>query len=236
MKLISCDGLTVKYDGHTAVDRVSFVLETGDYLSIVGENGSGKSTLVKALLGLVKPCGGTVRFDGLKQTEIGYMPQQTAVQKDFPASVGEVVLSGCLNRHGAIPIYTAADKRRAGENMEKLEISGLVRKCYRELSGGQQQRVLLARALCATEKLLLLDEPVAGLDPVITTELYDLIDRLNTQQGITIIMVTHDVRSAVQCGNKILHMDTQAAFFGLREDYLQTDVCHRMMGVHTHAE
>ena len=236
MALISCNDITVRYDGHMAVDNVSFALEPGDYLSIVGENGSGKSTLVKALLGLLKPASGTVRFDGLKQSEIGYMPQQTAVQKDFPASVGEVVLSGCLNRRGAAPFYSVADKRRARENMERLEIGGLEKKCYRELSGGQQQRVLLARALCATEKLLLLDEPAAGLDPVITAELYALIDRLNTEQGITVIMVTHDVRSAVQCGNKILHMNTKAAFFGSREDYMETDVCHRMMGVHTHAE
>lgn len=236
MALISCNDITVKYDGYTAVDSVSFMLEQGDYLSIVGENGSGKSTLIKALLGLMKPASGTVRMDGLKQTQIGYMPQQTAVQKDFPASVGEVVLSGCLNRRGLSPFYKAADKCRARDNMERLEIGGLEKKCYRELSGGQQQRALLARALCATEKLLLLDEPAAGLDPVITAELYALIDSLNTERGITVIMVTHDVRSAVQCGNKILHMDTKAAFFGLREDYEKTDICRRMMGVHAHAE
>ncbi len=236
MALISCQNIIVKYDGHTAVDNVSFALERGDYLSIVGENGSGKSTLIKALLGLLRPSSGTVRFDGLKQTEIGYMPQQTAVQKDFPASVSEVVLSGCLNRRGVAPFYSASDKCRVRENMERLEIGGLMKKCYRELSGGQQQRVLLARALCATERLLLLDEPVAGLDPVITAELYSLIDSLNHEQGLTVIMVSHDVRSAVQCGNKILHMDTNAAFFGTREEYLKTDICRRMMGVHAHAE
>lgn len=235
MALISCENLTMKYDGHTAVEGASFALEPGDYLSIVGENGSGKSTLIKGLLGLMKPASGTVRFTGLRQREIGYMPQQTAVQKDFPASVGEVVLSGCLNRQGFLPFYTGEDRRRVRENMERLEISGLEKTCYRELSGGQQQRVLLARALCATEKLLLLDEPVAGLDPVITSELYALIDSLNRERGITVIMVTHDVRSAVQCGNKILHMDTQAAFFGSREDYMETDICRRMMGVHAHA-
>ena len=236
MALISCENLTIKYDGHTAVDNVSFSLEPGDYLSIVGENGSGKSTLVKGLLGLLKPAAGTARYGGLKQNEIGYMPQQTAVQKDFPASVTEVVYSGCLNRRGIFPFYTAADKQRVQESIDMLEIGSIQKSCYRELSGGQQQRVLLARALCATEKLLLLDEPAAGLDPVITSELYALIDRLNGKQGITVIMVTHDVRSAVQCGNKILHMDTHAAFFGERETYIKTDICRRMMGVHTHAE
>lgn len=235
MALISCEHLTMKYDGRTAVDDVSFALEPGDYLSIVGENGSGKSTLVKGLLGLIKPASGTVRFSGLNRREIGYLPQQTDTQKDFPASVAEVVSSGCLSRRGFLPFYTAADRRLVQENMEKLEIAGLAKKCYRELSGGQQRRALLARALCATRKLLLLDEPVAGLDPVITAELYALVDTLNREQGITVIMVTHDVHSAVQCGNKVLHMDTGAAFFGTRDDYLKTDVCRRMMGVHTHA-
>jgi zinc transport system ATP-binding protein len=234
MALISCEHFTMKYDGRTAVDDVSFTLEPGDYMSIVGENGSGKSTLVKGLLGLLKPASGTVKFSGLSPREIGYRPQQPAAQKDFPASVAEVVSSGCLSRRGFPPFYTAADRRRVKENMEKLEISSLTKKCYRELSGGQQQRVLLARALCATEKLLLLDEPVAGLDPVITSELYALIDTLNREQGITVIVVTHDVHSAVECGNRILHMDTHSAFFGSREDYIKTDICRRMMGVHTH--
>lgn len=234
MALISCEHLTMKYDGRTAVDDVSFALEAGDYLSIVGENGSGKSTLIKGLLGLIKPASGAVLFSGLNRREIGYLPQQTEAQKDFPASVAEVVSSGCLSRRTFPPFYTAADKRLVRETLEKLEIGGLAKKCYRELSGGQQQRVLLARALCATRKLLLLDEPVAGLDPVITAQLYALIDRLNREHGITVIMVTHDVHSAVQCGNKILHMDTQAAFFGTREEYLTTDICRRMMGVHTH--
>jgi len=236
MALISCEHVTLKYDSHTAVADVSFALEPGDYLSVVGENGSGKSTLMKAILGLLRPAAGVIRFSGLKQTEIGYMPQQTAVQKDFPASVREVVLSGCLSRRGLLPGYSAAEKRRAQQSMEQLGIGGFGRDCYRELSGGQQQRVLLARALCATEKLLVLDEPVAGLDPVITAELYELIDRLNCEQGITVIMVTHDVHSAVQCGNKILHMDTRAAFFGSRTEYEKTDICQRMMGVHTHVK
>ncbi len=235
MALISCENVTIKYDGRTAVDDVSFALEAGDYLSIVGENGSGKSTLIKGILGLIKPSSGAICLTGLKQKQIGYMPQQTDVQKDFPASVMEVVLSGCLNRCGALPFYSLPEKRRALGCMDRLQIDGFQKKCYRELSGGQQQRVLLARALCATEKLLLLDEPAAGLDPVITAELYELIDRMNAQDGITVVMVSHDVHTAVQCGNKILHMDRKNAFFGSREDYLKTDICRRMMGVHTHA-
>jgi zinc transport system ATP-binding protein len=205
-------------------------VEPGDYLCIVGENGSGKTTLMKGLLGLHKPAGGHIAFDGIKQSEIGYLPQQTPVQKDFPASVQEVVLSGCLNRHGLLPFYSRADKKQTGDNLTRLGISDLKKKSYRDLSGGQQQRVLLARALCATGKLLLLDEPVAGLDPLMACELYALIDRLNKELGITIIMVSHDMKSAVQYANKILHMGTSVVFFGPTEEYKKTDVCQRMLG------
>jgi zinc transport system ATP-binding protein len=229
MSLISCENVTMKYDGQTAVDNISFTVDEGDYLCIVGENGSGKSTLIKGLLGLKKPVSGSIAYSGITQNEIGYLPQQTTVQKDFPASVYEVVLSGCLSRRGLLPFYSRKDKLRAEENMVRLEISAIQKKCYRELSGGQQQRVLLARALCATEKLLLLDEPVAGLDPVITAELYTFINDLR-KSGITIIMVSHDIHSAVQHGNRILHMAMHSAFFGTKEDYLKTPVGRRMMG------
>lgn len=233
--LISCEHVTIEYEGRPAVEDVSFALEPGDYLSVVGENGSGKSTLIKGVLGLLKLASGRIELSGLKRSEVGYMPQQIAVQKDFPASVREVVLSGCLNRRGLKPYYSAAEKYRAEQSMERLGVTALRRACYRELSGGQQQRVLLARALCATDKLLVLDEPAAGLDPVITAHLYELIDSLNRMQGVAVIMVSHDIRGALQCGNKILHMDRHAAFFGTREDYMKTDICRRMMGVHTHA-
>jgi len=229
MALITCKNVTMKYDGHTAVDNISFTVDEGDYLCIVGENGSGKSTLIKGLLGLKKPVDGKISYSGIAQNEIGYLPQQTTTQKDFPASVYEVVLSGCLNRRGIIPFYSKNDKQRAEDNMAWLEISHVQKKCYRELSGGQQQRVLLARALCATEKLLLLDEPVAGLDPVITAELYTLINNLN-KSGITVIMVSHDIRSAVQYGDRILHMAMHSAFFGTKDDYLKTQIGRRMMG------
>jgi zinc transport system ATP-binding protein len=211
------------------VSGVSFKLEAGDYLVIVGENGSGKSTLMKGLLGLLKPVSGKIEFYGLRQQEIGYLPQQTVVQKDFPASVFEVVLSGCLNRHGLKPFYGRADRLRAQQNICRLGIESLKRKSYRDLSGGQQQRVLLARALCASERLVVLDEPVNGLDPIMTADLYALIAGLN-REGLTVIMVSHDVKGAVQFGNKVLHMEKAPLFCGSKEDYLNTDICKRMTG------
>jgi zinc transport system ATP-binding protein len=217
------------YDSRMVVSGISFSLDEGDYLLIVGENGSGKSTLMKGLLGLLKPISGKIEFFGLKQQEIGYLPQQTVVQKDFPASVFEVVLSGCLNRHGLRPFYDREDRARAQQNIARLGIEGLKRKSYRDLSGGQQQRVLLARALCASERLVVLDEPVNGLDPIMTAELYSLIADLN-REGLTVIMVSHDVKSAVQFGNKILHMEKSSLFCGSKEEYLQTDICKRMTG------
>ena len=196
MSLISCKDVALAYDGKTVAEGLSFEIEQADYVCVVGENGSGKSTLIKALLGLKEPKSGSITFgDGLKQNEIGYLPQQTPVQKDFPASAWEVVISGCLNKR--MPFYTAADKALAINNMKLLNIEHLKKSCYRELSGGQQQRVLLARALCSTKKLILLDEPVTGLDPVMTLELYQLIKKINTESGITIIMVSHDIHCAV---------------------------------------
>lgn len=218
------------YEGQLAVQNVSFDLEHGDYLCIVGENGSGKSTFIKGLLGLLQPTNGAFTFDGITQTDIGYLPQQTIVQKDFPANVFEVVLSGCLNRKGLRPFYSRKEKEQAHVNLKLLGIEGLKGKSYRALSGGQQQRVLLARALCATQRLILLDEPVTGLDPIMTGEMYALINKLNKDQNITVIMVSHDIRSAVMFGNKILHMETSPLFFGLTADYLSTDLCKRMMG------
>ena len=229
MELLSCAGISMAYDSHTVVNNVSFTLEAGDYLLIVGENGSGKSTLMKGLLGLLKPVSGKIDFYGLKQQEIGYLPQQTIVQKDFPASVFEVVLSGCLNRHGLRPFYDREDRARTRHNISRLGIEGLKRKSYRDLSGGQQQRVLLARALCASERLVVLDEPVNGLDPIMTADLYALIADLN-REGLTVIMVSHDVKSAVQYGNKILHMEKSPLFCGSKEEYLNTDICKRMTG------
>ena len=193
MEQLICKNLKLGYEDITLAEDLSFSVEAGDYLCIVGENGAGKSTLMRTLLRLQKPLGGTIEYhDDLTASSIGYLPQQTLVQKDFPASVYEVVLSGCQNSMGFHLFYSKEAKDRARKNMERLGISGLAKKCYRDLSGGQQQRVLLARALCATEKMLLLDEPVAGLDPLVTTEMYSLIDKLN-DEGITVIMISHDI-------------------------------------------
>ena len=223
MSLIRCEDLSLGYEGHAIISNLNFHVEAGDYLCIVGENGSGKSTLMRTMLGLLTPLSGTVSFgDGLKQNEIGYLPQQTLVQRDFPASVREIVLSGCQGRAKGF-FYSAEDKKLADENMERLGITQLAKRCYRELSGGQQQRVLLARALCATRKLLLMDEPVSGLDPKVTAELYALIRSLNQEDGITIIMITHDLGAAVQSASHVLHIGSKL-FFGTREEYLQSGI------------
>lgn len=224
MPQIICKNVSLGYDGKAITHGLDFTVNAGDYLCIVGENGAGKSTLIKTILGLNPPIDGEIVFsDGLKQNEIGYLPQQTLVQRDFPASVKEIVLTGCLGKSGLRPFYTKEQKKLAAENMEKMNITALSGRCYRELSGGQQQRVLLARALCATQKLVLLDEPVAGLDPKVTREMYELIAELN-RSGITVIMVSHDISSAVKYASHILHLGSTAKFFGKKEDYIGTDV------------
>ncbi len=223
MALLTCTDLALGYEGKAIVEGLSFSVEAGDYLCIIGENGSGKSTLMKTILGLHHPLRGTVRTgDGLKQNEIGYLPQQTVVQRDFPASVFEIVLSGCQGRKGLRPFYSAADRELARENIRRMRIEHLERRCYRDLSGGQQQRVLLARALCATRKLLLLDEPVAGLDPRVTAEMYQLIEELNRKDGITVIMISHDLGAAQRYATRILHIGARL-WFGTREDYLSSE-------------
>lgn len=225
MALINISDVSLGYEGKPIVSGLNFNVNRGDYLCIIGENGSGKSTLMKTLLGQMHLLSGKIEFsDGLKQTEIGYLPQQTEVQKDFPASVKEIVLSGCLNGCGLKPFYSKEQKSTAKKNMEKLGISDLADRCYRELSGGQQQRVLLARALCATKKLILLDEPVAGLDPVVTQNLYKIIKEIN-DDGTTVVMVSHDMDAAMKYASHILHICHKPLFFGKKEDYAVTDVC-----------
>ncbi len=224
MALMTCTGLSLGYEGHTIVTDLNFAVDPGDYLCIVGENGSGKSTLMRTLLGLQAPLGGKLSFgDGLKKNEIGYLPQQTVVQRDFPASVREVVMSGCLNGCGLRPFYSAAEKKRAESNMERLGITALSGRCYRELSGGQQQRVLLARALCATSKLLLLDEPVSGLDPKVTGDMYSLIESLNRDDGMTVVMISHDISAALRYSSHVLHLSHTPLFFGKTSDYEATE-------------
>lgn len=224
MAYLTCENVTLRYESTTVLEHLSFQVEQGDYLCIVGENGSGKSTLMKCLLGLKAVDEGRLMLgDGLKRSEIGYLPQQSMIQRDFPASVQEVVLSGCLNSHGLHPFYTKKDRARAEEQMKCMRITELADRCYRELSGGQQQRVLLARALCATGKLLLLDEPATGLDPLVTTELYGILEHLHRDHGITVIMVTHDVECAVRHAKTILHIGKKTSFFGSCTDYLQSE-------------
>lgn len=219
MAQLTCQDLSVGYEGKAVLQDLNFSVRSGDFLCIVGENGAGKSTLMKTILGLQPPIRGKVLTgDGLRPNEIGYLPQQTQVQKDFPASVWEIVLSGCQGRCDRRPFYRRAEKRLAEHTLEKLHIAPLARRCYRELSGGQQQRVLLARALCATRSMLLLDEPTAGLDPKATAELYQLIARLNHQDGITVIMISHDLTAALDAASHILHIG-QTVFFGTVDAY-----------------
>lgn len=225
MSLLTCRELCLGYEGTKVVEGLKFTVDTGDYLYVVGENGSGKSTLMKTILRLRSPLSGEIIMgEGLRQTEIGYLPQQTAAQRDFPASVREIVMSGCLNRSGNRPFYTREEKALALENMKKLGISELSGRCYRELSGGQQQRVLLARALCATKKLLLLDEPVAGLDPKAASDMYSVIGRLNREDGVTVIMISHDIEAAVKYASHILHIGHKPLFYGTAAEYIQSPV------------
>ena len=222
MAQLTCQNLCVGYDGTSVLQDLNFEVFAGDYLCIVGENGSGKSTLMKTILGLQPPISGRILTgDGLRKNEIGDLPQQTVVQKDFPASVREIVLSGCQGRCGSRPFYNKEEKQLAADAMEKMQIAQLAKRCYRELSGGQQQRVLLARALCATRKMLLLDEPVSGLDPKVTAEMYALIEKLNREDGITVIMISHDIAAAVKYASHILHIG-DAVFFATKEEYRQS--------------
>lgn len=227
MSQITCKDLALGYDARVILKDLNFTVDEGNYLCILGENGSGKSTLMKTLLGLHSPIDGKIIMgDGLKQSEIGYLPQQTVVQKDFPASVEEIVISGCQSRCGIRPFYNKDEKKLALDSMEKMNIVPLRKRCYRELSGGQQQRVLLARALCATQKILLLDEPVSGLDPKVTLEMYKLISDLNKNDGITVIMISHDIAAAVNYATHILYIGKDI-FFGTKEEYLQSSIAKK---------
>ena len=220
MALITCENTSFAYEGRNVITDLDLTVERGEYLCVIGENGSGKSTLIKGLLGLISPVKGRVLYgDGLRHSQIGYLPQRTDVQNDFPASVWEVVTSGC---HGSLPFLTAAMRRTASENIELLGISSIRNRSFMELSGGQQQRALLARALCATRSLLLLDEPVAGLDPLVTREMYDVISMLHRERGLTVVMISHDIGAALSYADRILHMSSGSVFLGTPEEYLQS--------------
>lgn len=230
MSLIKCEGLSLSYDNRAVISDLSFEVSKGDYLCIIGENGAGKSTLIKGLLGLLKPVSGSISFgDGLCKNEIGYLPQQSDIQRDFPASVWEVVKSGFISGCGFLPFYSKNQKSTALYNMSLLGIEELKNKCYQELSGGQQQRVLLARALCATKNLLVLDEPVSGLDPLVTNELYSLIKHLNEHHCISVIMVSHDLSGALSNASHILHLGENGYFYSTVSEYKKSDYFKRFI-------
>ncbi|MDR2397714.1 MAG: metal ABC transporter ATP-binding protein [Spirochaetaceae bacterium] len=231
MALILCQQVALAYDGDLVVQGVDLEVDAGEYLCIAGENGSGKSTLMKGMLGLLPPQQGRIiQGEGLKTHEIGYLPQHTAAQRDFPAGVYEVVLSGRQGKRGIRPFYAKADKAAAEENLHRLGIGELRNHCYRELSGGQQQRVLLARALCAAAKVLFLDEPTAGLDPLAATELYRLIHRINRETGMAVVMISHDIRRALTYARRILHIQKTPLFLGSPEAYAASSLGKQFLG------
>jgi zinc transport system ATP-binding protein len=213
MMQLKLDEVVLGYDGNVVVEDISFEVGSGDYLCITGENGAGKTTLLKSILGLHGVMFGKITFgEDFKRTDIGYLPQHHDLQKDFPANVEEIVLSGFLNQCGFRPFYKKQEKELAKENMKKVGIEGIAKKCYRELSGGQQQRVLLARALCASSKMVLLDEPVAGLDPEASKGMYELIASLNKNDGVTVIMISHDVKVATKYCSHVLRLEKGGAW------------------------
>lgn len=229
--LLKCEHVDFGYENYDVVKDVSLEICQGDYLCIVGENGSGKSTLMKGLLGLLKPTGGSLMVsDDLKRSGIGYLPQQTPAQKDFPATVQEVVISGCLGKRGNRPFYSKKERETAAVNMESLGITDLRKSCYRDLSGGQKQRTLIARALCATDRLLILDEPITGLDPSTTQDFYRVIRHLNREEQVAVLMVSHDIQNIVAQANKILHLKQSVLFYGSVEDYKQAECGREFLG------
>lgn len=220
MKQLECCGVSFSYEGREVLTDINFTIEEGDYCSILGENGAGKSTLLKGLLHLKKPSSGTLRYEAnIKRNDIGYLPQQTEVQRDFPASVWEVVLSGSLNTMGLFPFYRRKERELAEQAMQELSITELRHHCFRDLSGGQKQRVLLARAILSGSKILILDEPVTGLDPRAQEEFYQILENLN-RKGMTILMVSHDLPHAIIHAGHVLELDRVQKFFGTREEYL----------------
>ncbi|MDD3411167.1 MAG: ATP-binding cassette domain-containing protein [Eubacteriales bacterium] len=228
MALVTCRDVAFAYEGNVVASQINLTVEKNDCLYILGENGSGKTTLVKGLLGLMQPCKGSIVLgEGLTRRDIGYLPQRSDAQKDFPASVWEVVCSGCAQD----TLFLTADvKKKAMNSLELLSIANLKKQSFQALSGGQQQRVLLARALCATRKLLLMDEPVAGLDPLAMKEMYETIDRLHREQGVAVVTISHDVPAALKYASHILHLRHEPLFFGTAEDYAASPLCRAFGG------
>lgn len=234
MAQLRCENISVGYEDGIVVSDVSFELNRGDYVCIVGENGAGKSSLLKGILGLARIQSGRIEYgDGISRADVGYLPQQKDYQKNFPATVKEVVMSGFLNKMGLRPYYNKAEKAKAMEILKDFGMADYVKASFGSLSGGQKQRVLLARALCATDKLLLLDEPTTGLDPVATEELYELLKRLNREKKTTILMVSHDLNKAVSDAGLILHVNKRSGcgYFGPADKYLDSDAARHFLGL-----
>ena len=207
MAYLTCKNLTLGYEGHAIVSDLNFKVGKGDYLCIVGENGTGKSTLIKTLLHLQDAISGEVMAgDGLKAYEVGYLPQQTVVQKDFPATVEEIVLSGTLAKCGWRPFYSKVEKRMAEEKMKKMDVWNLRKSCYRNLSGGQQQRVGIARALAAEPQVMLFDEPTSALDPEWIGGVLDVMKEI-AADGMTMIVVSHEMRFVKNVASRILFLE-----------------------------
>ena len=230
MRLLECDSVTIGYPGKVLATNLSFAVDSGDCLCVVGENGAGKSTLIRTLLHLQPPLRGQIRLQGIRSQEIGYLPQATAIPDDFPATVWEVVLSGCLSKCGWHPFYGRREKELAQRQLSRLGLTELRNHSYRDLSGGQRQRTLLARALCAAKHLLLLDEPVAGLDTAIQAEFYRLVRSLREEDEMGIIMVSHDLHGALGQATHVLHLASNL-FYGTRDEYLKTPAGQRLRGM-----
>lgn len=226
-RLLECENLSVSFDGRKILDNVSFFVEERDFLCIVGENGTGKTTLTNAILGLVPISGGSIRLNGISKSDIGYLPQKLKAESGFPASVSEIVLSGFVGKSFFRPFYSRMQRCKAEDSMKLLSVYELRRRSFSELSGGQQQRVLLARAVCASEKLVMLDEPVTGLDAASSDGFYKLIVHLNTDHGMAVIMVSHDIRRAVKYCGKVLHLGHGVQFFGSSGEYAKTELYAR---------
>lgn len=218
MNLIKVTNLCAFYESKKIFENLNFTIQDGDYLCIIGENGSGKTTLMKTLLGFDIKHKGCIELNGFTKKEIGYLPQKTQHQKDFPASVLEVVMSGFAGRGFFGAKYSKSQRQQALKNMELLNIKSIAEKSFSELSGGQQQKVLLCRALCAAKRVLLLDEPTTSLDEVAAQEMYDIINELNNK-GLAVIMITHDIVHAVNTAKHILSFSEDDMFFGARQDY-----------------
>ena len=231
--ILKCENISLSYDGRIVAENIDFEINKGDYLCILGENGSGKTTLINAILGLKKPTFGKITYgEGIKAENIGYLAQKLSSNADFPACVKEVVRTGFLGKRGFRPDYSKAERQRADELMDKLGITELSGNAFSELSGGQQKRVLLARALCSADGLLILDEPTAALDPIVTEELYAMTKKLNSEEGISVVMVSHDVAAATKYANRILHIKHEQLFFGSTEEYMNTKLAKAYLGGH----